>query len=117
MVIYPAEYIGELLYDNHAIQVGQHLIRDVYGYNPASVYVRRMSGKDESVTVAEIIISAVGDQYAQEELDAENAEAERYPLGPKEFWRARMVGNYLYGPDQHPMTNAEFEQDWDEAED
>jgi hypothetical protein len=46
----------------------------------------------------------VGDQYAQEELDAENAEAERYPLGPKEFWRARMVVNYLYGPDRHPMT-------------
>ena len=53
------------------------------GYNPASVYVRRGSGKTDAVSGAEIIISAVGDQYAQEELDAENAEAERYPLGPR----------------------------------
>jgi hypothetical protein len=26
-----------------------------------------------------------------------------------------MVGNYLYGADQHPMTNEEFEKDWDEG--
>lgn len=94
MAIYPAEYVGDLPYENHAIQVGSYLIRDVSGYNPASVYVRRGSGKTDAVSVAEIIISAVGDQYAQEELDAENAEAERYPLGPKEFWRTRMVVNY-----------------------
>jgi hypothetical protein len=114
LVIYPAEYVGEFPYENHAIHVGNLTIRDVHGYNPASVYVRRISGKTDAVTVAEIIISVVGDQYAQEELDAENAEAERYPLGPKEFWRARMVGNYLYGTDRHPMTDEEFEQEWDE---
>jgi hypothetical protein len=27
----------------------------------------------------------------QKELDANNAKAERYPLGGKEFWRARLV--------------------------
>jgi hypothetical protein len=68
--MYPAEYVGDLPYENHAIQVGPYLIRDVSGYNPASVYVRRGCGKTETdaVPVAEIIISAVGDQYAQEEL-------------------------------------------------
>ncbi|MBY8872008.1 Fic family protein [Micromonospora sp. PLK6-60] len=117
MVIYPAEYVGELPYEDHSIKIGDHVIRDVHGYNPASIYVRRISGKAEAVTVAEIIISIVGDGYAQEELDALNAEAERYPLGQKEFWRARMVGNYLYGPDQHPMTNEDFEEEWAEVED
>lgn len=48
--------------------------------------------------------------------DAENEEADRYPLGPKEFWRARLVGNALYGSDQHPMTDGEFEADWAESE-
>ena len=84
-------------------------IHDVHGYNPAGVYVRRISGKTESISVAEIIISAVGDGYAQEELDAENAEAERYPLGVKEFWRSRLVGKATYGKDGHPMTDEEFE--------
>jgi hypothetical protein len=30
----------------------------------------------------------IGDRYAHDELDAENAEAGRYPLGPKEFFGA-----------------------------
>lgn len=54
--------------------------------------------------------------YAQEELDAENAEAERYPLGAKEFWRSRLVGKATYGADAHPMTNEECESDWDQSQ-
>jgi hypothetical protein len=50
-------------------------------------------------------------------LDAKNEEAERYPLGPKEYWRGEMVGKYRYGSDSHVMTNEEFEADWEEGED
>jgi death-on-curing protein len=116
LVIYPAEYVGALPYEDHTVRVGDLVIKDVHGYNPAGVYVRRISGKTEGISVAEIIISAVGDSYAQEELDAENAEAERYPLGAKEFWRARLVGKATYGADAHPMTNEEFEADWGESQ-
>ena len=116
MVIYPAEYVGGLSYEGHMVEVGDLRIGDVHGYNPAGVYVRRISGKTDGISVAEIIISVVGDAYAQEELDAENAETKRYPFGQKEFWRSRLVGKATYGIDRHPMTNAEFEGDWAEGE-
>lgn len=112
LVIYPAEYVGALAYEDHTVRVGDLVIRDVHGYNPAAVYVRRISGKVEGISVAEVVISAVGDRYAQEELDEGNAEAQRYPLGPKEYWRAQMVGKYTYGPDRHLMTDEDFETDW-----
>lgn len=70
----------------------------------------------EVVSVAEITISAVGEGYAQEELDAENEGAGRYPLGPKEFWRARLVGHATFGLDEHPMTDEEFEAEWADSE-
>lgn len=117
MVIYPAEFVGPLPYEDGLIRLGDLTIADVHGYNPAGVYVRRITGKTEGVSVAEIIISVVGDGYAQEELDAENEEALRYPLGVKEFWRARMVGKYRYGPDSHLLTDEEFEADWAESDD
>jgi len=116
LVIYPAEFVGHLRYDQHAIQIGDLVVADVHGYNPAGVYVRRISGKTDGISVAEIVISVVGDAYAQEELDAESEEALRYPLGVKEFWRARLVGKATYGADQHVMTNEEFEADWAEGE-
>jgi len=114
LVSYAAEFIGNLPFENNTIRVGEHLIHEIHGYNPAAVYVRRLSGKTEGLSISEIIISVVGDGYAQEELDAENAEAARYPLGPKEYWRGRMVGKYTYGADGHLMTNADFEADWEE---
>lgn len=114
LVSYAAEFIGNLPYENNTIRVGEHQIHEIHGYNPAAVYVRRLSGKTEGLSISEIIISVVGDGYAQEELDAENAEAARYPLGPKEYWRGRMVGKYTYGPDGHLMTNEDFEADWAE---
>lgn len=112
LVIYPAEYVGVLDYADNTVEVGDLRIGDVHGYNPAGVYVRRISGKTDGISVAEIIISVVGDNYAQEELDAENAEAERYPLGLKEFWRSRLVGKATYEIGGHPMTDAQFELDW-----
>lgn len=61
----------------------------------------------DGAETAEVVEAA-----AQEELDVENAEAGRYPLGPKEYWRGRMVGKYTYGSDGHLMTNEDFEADW-----
>jgi len=116
LVIYPAEYVGALPYENDTLHVGDLVIHDVHGYNPAGVYVRRISGKTQGISVAEIIISVVGDSYAQEGLDAENAEAERHPLGAKEYWRARLVGKATYGPDDHLLTDKEFEADWSESQ-
>jgi death-on-curing protein len=112
MVIYPAEYVGALEYNDNTIEVGDIVVADVHGYNPAGVYVRRIGGKTDGISVAEIIISVVGDAYAQEELDEQNAEAARYPLGAKEYWRARLVGKATFGPDDHPMTEEEFEEEW-----
>ena len=112
LIIYPAEYVGALPYEDHVVQLGNELsIGDVHGFNPASVYVRRISGKADGFSIAEIIISVVGDAYAQEELDAENAEAERYPLGAKEYWRGKLVGRASF-PDGHVMSDDEFEEYW-----
>jgi death-on-curing protein len=116
LVIYPAELVGNVTYTDNTIEIGDVTVHDVHGYNPAGVYVRRISGKTEGISVAEIIISVVGDGYAQEELDAEDDEAQRYPLGVKEFWRSRLVGKANYGRDGHPMTDDEFEADWAEGE-
>lgn len=75
-----------------------------------SVYVRRDSN---DLSVIEIHM-ARHDGLAQEELDRKNAEAERYPLGPKEYWRAETVGKDRCGPDNHFMTDEEFEREWEE---
>jgi hypothetical protein len=72
------------------------------------VYVRRAS---DDLSVIEIHM-ARHDALAQEELNRMNDEARRYPLGPKEYWRAARVGKIRYGADQHPMSNDEFEQEW-----
>jgi death on curing protein len=114
--IFPAEYVGPLPYTAHVVRIGDLEITDVHGYNPASVYVRRVSGKIAGLSVADIIIAVVGDGYSEEELDAENDEAARYPLGAKEYWRGRMVGKYRTGTDGHLMSDAEFEAEWDDAD-
>jgi hypothetical protein len=46
LVSYAAEFIGNLTYENDTIRVGGHLIHEIHGYNPAAVYVRRLSGQD-----------------------------------------------------------------------
>lgn len=68
-----------------------------------------------SLAVGERTRLVVGDEYAQEELDAEKAEAERYPLGVKEFCPNRLVGRAFRGIDQHSMTDEEFDADRAEA--
>lgn len=52
------------------------------GWTDIGVYVRRVSS---DLRVAEVLL-ATHDGYAQEELDMQNEEAERYPLGSEEYW-------------------------------
>lgn len=123
--ILPAEYVGEAAHGpDGKLRIGEgdkvvELDLSRTGLKPegyccwwnthtVGVYVRRFS---DDLSIAEIHM-ARHDGLAQEELDHENAEAARYPLGPKEYWRAKMVGKYRYGPDQHLMTDEDFEDDW-----
>jgi hypothetical protein len=113
VVIPPAEFVGMTEAPNGVLTIGSMTV--VLGRNTSSapIYVRR---KSSDLSVIEVLL-AFHDGYAQEELEAQNDEAGRYPLGPKEYWRGEMVGKYRYGTDQHLMTNEEFEADWAEAED
>lgn len=122
VTILPAEYIGEAAHDENGvltIGTGDKTVKLMLGSpgrigwwntGTVSVYIRRFA---DNLSIAEIHM-AKHDGYAQEELDHENEEAERYPLGPKEYWRAKMVGKYTYGLDNHLMTNEEFEADWED---
>jgi hypothetical protein len=77
-------------------------------YDRMEVWVRR----DPDTLEAVDIMIYYGDAFAAEELEELNRQAELHPAGPKEFWRAQMVGIYTYGYDKHPMTAAEFEEYW-----
>lgn len=125
MTILPAEWVGKAAHDENGmltIGTGDQVV-NIYlnkGSKPGwwqdgcvDVHVRRFA---DDLSICEILI-AQHDGYVQEELDQENEEAQRYPLGPKEYWRSKQVGKYFYGPDKHLMTNEEFEAEWAECED
>jgi hypothetical protein len=122
MTILPAEWVGKAAHDKDGmltIGTGDKVVK-LYlnkGNMPrwwqdecVDVYVRRFA---DDLSICEILI-AQHDGYAQEELDMENEEAERYPLGPKEYWRNKIVGKWTTGEDEHLVTNEEFEADWAE---
>lgn len=109
--ILPAEFVGNAKIDNGVINVGGieiHIGRD--RPETVGIYVRRYSN---DLSVGEIAL-AFHDGLSQEALDAQNEEAARYVLGPKEYWRGEMVGKYTYGSDSHLMTDKEFEADWED---
>jgi hypothetical protein len=110
--ILPVEFAGVAEVIDGVLTVGGVDIPIGKPIRDLPVYVRRDSS---DLSVMEVLM-ARHDGYAQEELDAQNDAAERYPLGPKEYWRKEMVGKYLYGPDEHLMTDEEFEADWPEDE-
>lgn len=109
--ILSAEFLGHAEVEDGNIMIGG-LSVPYCGPTPASVYVRRRSS---DLTVIEIAVAS-HDGLAQEQLDQQNDEAAADPRGPKEYWRDQMVGKYTYGRDSHPMTDAEFETDWEEGE-
>lgn len=120
MTILPAEYMGEAAHNEQGILnigTGNNIVKVLLGSpgkpgwwntGTVSVWVRRWA---HDLSIAEIHM-AKHDGYAQEEIDMENEEAERYPLGAKEYWRAKIVGKWTTGEDGHLITNEEFEQDW-----
>ena len=118
----PAEWVGKAAHDENGILTigtGDNIVKlslnkgtmpRWWKDNCVDVYVRRFS---HDLSICEIMI-AQHDGYAHEEAQMEDYEAERYPLGPKEYWRAKMVGKWMYGSDNHLMTNEEFEEVWEE---
>ena len=120
--ILPAEYIGEAEHlEDGTLIIGcnKNIIKislyknDKPGWwnsKTVPVYVRRFSS---DLSIAEIII-AQHDGLSNEQLEAENQEAENYPLGPKEYWKSKMVGKYFFGKDNHLMTEEEFEIYWED---
>ena len=122
--VLPAEWVGKAAHDENGfltIGTGEHTVKLFLNKSNkpgwwkdgfVDVYVRRFA---HDLSIYEIMI-AQHDGYAQEELEQENMEAARYPLGPKEYWRTKMVGKYLSEEDAHVMTNEDFEQMWAEGE-
>lgn len=108
--ILPAEFVDSATTVDGVLDVGGVKIR-VDWAEPVSVYVRRRSN---DLSVIEIAMAS-HDGLAQEELDWQNEQAARYPLGPKEYWRSQMIGKYRYGSDRHTMTDEEFEWYWAEG--
>ncbi len=112
--ILTAEYVGDAtIGDDGLLDIGGLKVPVWHPPNrKISVYVRRVSS---DLSVAEIVM-ARHDGLAQEVLDEENMEAERYPLGPKEYWRGQIVGKWTTGMDAHPMTDIDFEEYWTEMD-
>lgn len=90
LVIHAPEWIGKVHVKTGVLKIGDLDVYDVGGgYPETNVYVRRVSGKGDGFVVGKIIIEIIGDGTAQEELDAQNEEAELHPLGPKAYWMAK----------------------------
>lgn len=121
--ILSAEHVGNAEAPNGELSIGtadengDGVVRLQLDWGWYSVFVRRSSS---DLSIMEIHM-ARHDGLAAEELDRQNEEAERYPLGQKEYWRGRMVGRYQIGikraeetgrsPDDL-MTDEDFEDDW-----
>lgn len=109
--VLPAEFAGMARLDDGVLNVGGVELRIPVTWPRVPVYVRRSS---DDLTLAEVVI-ALDDALAEEQLAAESAEADRYALGPRVYWRSKAVGKWTYGPDQHPMTEQDFAEFWDEG--
>ena len=102
--VLPAEFAGMAGLDGGVLDVGGVTLSLPVRWSRVPVYVRRST---DDLAIIEVAI-ALDDSLAQEELDAENSEADRYPLGAKDYWRSKMVGKDRYGADEHPMTEEDF---------
>ena len=111
-VAFPVECVGQVSCEDDTIEIGDLVIEDFLGGEPATVWVRKVGDNPNDQSVCEIIVAPhlCDGQYVQEELDAQNAAAAVYLLGPKEYWRGKMVGHY--GTEGDRMTDAEFEEYW-----
>ena len=108
--ILAAEHFGTAEAKDGKLNIGD--LEVPYRDQRADIYIRR-SSKDLSVMEIHI---ACHDGLSQEELDRQNDEAEYHPLGPKDYWRTRMVGKYVNGHDGSLMTDEDFEEFWAEGD-
>ncbi len=81
--ILPAERLGTATVVDGCIDVGGVKVPWPYYPDGEAVYVRRSS---TDLSVMEIHLTQ-HDGLAQEELDHQNAEAQRYPGGPDAYWK------------------------------
>lgn len=115
MVIYPAEYVGALTYADNAIEIGDLTVHDVHGYNPAGVYVRRISGKAEGSpwqrsSFPWSVMGTPKKSSTPRTLKRSGTQRREGVLAESPRWQG------TYGRDGHPLTDDEFEADWAEAE-
>ena len=105
--IMPAEFVGMAEEKDGVLNVGGLEVNTGGWWNTGdiAVYVRRNS---QNLQVIEVVM-AKHDGLSQEELDSQNDEAARYPLGAKEYWRSKHLaeGN----------TEEEFNDFWGGDED
>lgn len=86
--VLPAEFAGVACLDHGVLNVGGVEVRLPVAWTSGPAYGRRMS---DDLTVAEVL-TAVDGSLVDEQLAAENSEADRYGLGPREYWRSKSVG-------------------------
>jgi hypothetical protein len=110
-VAFPVEFVGHVPYEDDTIEIGDLVIDDFLGGEPASVWVRKVGDDPEDQCVCEIIIAPdmCDQQYKQEELEARNAAAAVYPSAGRSR-RGKMVGHY--GNEGDLMTDSQFEEYW-----
>lgn len=110
--VFPAEFAGMARLDGGVLDVGGVKLHLPVAWRHLPVYVRRNT---DDLSIGEVLV-VLDDSLAEEQLATENDEADRYVLGPREYWRSKLVGKGTYGPDAHPMTEEDFDEFWDEGE-
>jgi len=98
-LILGAEWVGNAEVVDGVLDIGG--VKVQWDRKDASVYVRR---RNSDLSVIEVHL-AQHDGLNQEELDRQNEEAERYPLGAKEYWRGEQCG-------KNGWSEEEFELFW-----
>ncbi len=86
--IMPAEFVGMAKESDGVLNIGGLEVRTGGWWNDENiaVYVRRSSHNLQAIE----IVMAKHDGYSQEELDSQNEEAERYPLGAEAYWEDKL---------------------------
>ena len=86
--ILPAEFVGMAKETDGVLNIGGLEVRTGGWWKDGNiaVYVRRSSDNLQAIE----IVMAKHDGYSQEELDAQNEEAENYPLGAEAYWEGEL---------------------------
>lgn len=105
-IVLPAELVGVVTVESGVVHVGELEIQAGPRDGLVSVYMRR---SPVDLGAQEIIIAFDPTRCASEEEAAQYVEADRYPLGEKEYWRSELVGKCVWGDSSEVMTDEDFE--------